>query len=385
MKFADLSFYAAGWIGHAALWLVALNVLYSRRIHRTVLKVARVVDGVVVFSVPLVLTALLFGKVIDPGLGRHQAPLALEIYLAACDAICVLVIPAVTAARHLRPSAPHLVSRRGEIVDFAHSLGRKPAGDSKYRRLALLPFNQVFQVEFTELTLRLPELPAAWDGLTILHLSDLHFIGTPERVFYELALERCMVGGTPDLLAITGDLIDTDTHHRWLLPLLGRLRWKEAALAILGNHDIWHDPPRLRRRLQRLGMVVLANAWREITIRGEPLIAIGHEGPWFQPGPDLKGCPATGFRLCLSHTPDNLDWARENRVPLMLSGHNHGGQIRLPLFGSLFVPSWYSRRYDGGLFWEAPTLLHVSRGLAGKEPLRYNCRPEITRMILKKD
>jgi predicted MPP superfamily phosphohydrolase len=90
------------------------------------------------------------------------------------------------------------------------------------------------------------------------------------------------------------------------------------------------------------------------------------------------------FRLCLSHTPDNIRWAQRHGVDLMLSGHNHGGQIRLPLFGSLFVPSRYSRRFDCGLFWQPPTLLYVSRGLAGKEPLRYNCRPEITRLVLRK-
>jgi predicted MPP superfamily phosphohydrolase len=66
----------------------------------------------------------------------------------------------------------------------------------------------------------------------------------------------------------------------------------------------------------------------------------------------------------------------------MLAGHVHGGQIRLPLFGPIFVPSRYSRRYDCGTFDEPPTLLHVSRGLSGQHPLRYNCRPEVTKIIL---
>ena len=67
----------------------------------------------------------------------------------------------------------------------------------------------------------------------------------------------------------------------------------------------------------------------------------------------------------------------------MLSGHNHGGQIRFPIVGSVFVPSRFSRRYDSGIFHEPPTLLHVSRGLGGEHPLRYNCRPEVTKIILK--
>jgi predicted MPP superfamily phosphohydrolase len=67
----------------------------------------------------------------------------------------------------------------------------------------------------------------------------------------------------------------------------------------------------------------------------------------------------------------------------MLAGHNHGGQIRVPFFGSILVPSQFSRRYDCGTFHEPPTLLNVSRGLAGQHPLRYFCRPEVTRITLR--
>ena len=69
-------------------------------------------------------------------------------------------------------------------------------------------------------------------------------------------------------------------------------------------------------------------------------------------------------------------------MDLMLAGHNHGGQIRFPVFGSLFVPSIYSRRYDCGTFNEGTTLLNVSRGMSGQQPLRFNCRPEVTRFVL---
>jgi uncharacterized protein len=140
----------------------------------------------------------------------------------------------------------------------------------------------------------------------------------------------------------------------------------------------------VRRRLRRLSMRVLENSWEQIEVRGLPLVVIGHEGPWFRPEPNLTACPANVFRLCLSHTPDNIGWARRNQVRLMLCGHNHGGQIRFPLLGSVFVPSLYGRRYDCGTFDESPTLMHVSRGLAGKHPVRYNCRPEVSLLILKK-
>jgi predicted MPP superfamily phosphohydrolase len=67
----------------------------------------------------------------------------------------------------------------------------------------------------------------------------------------------------------------------------------------------------------------------------------------------------------------------------MLSGHVHGGQIQLPFVGSVFVPSVYGRRYDRGVFVEPPTVLHVSRGLSGEHPVRYNCRPEATLLTLR--
>lgn len=362
----------AAWVGHAALFLVALNVLYSQPYHKRLLKAARLIDGIIVFSFPFVFLALWELGALNNAVAKG--------YLALCLGVTILAIPIFTLARLLRRAPPQLVAQRSEVVDFAREFGRKPAGDFKYRRLALLPGNQVFQVEFVELTLRIPGLPAAWDGLTILQLSDLHFCGTPERDWYEAVLDRC---ATPDILAVTGDIVDTERHHRWIMPLLRRVKWREAGIAILGNHDFWIKPQRVRRRLERAGLVVLGNGWRELRVRGEPLIAVGNEGPWFQPGPDLKACPEYGFRLCLSHTPDNTRWARANRMRLMLCGHNHGGQIRLPLFGSLFVPSVYSRRFDCGLFWEDPTLVYVTRGLAGREPLRYNCRPEVTRFVLR--
>src|SRR5208283_4197340 len=186
---------------------------------------------------------------------------------------------------------------------------------------------------------------AAWDGLSILHLTDIHLCGTPDREFYEQVMNFCR-DWDPDLVAITGDIVDSPRHHRWVVPLLGRLRWKLAAFAILGNHDSWHEPARVRRRLKRLGIRVIGNGWEQIEIRGQPLVVIGHEGPWFLPVADLSNCPPEPFRLGLSHTPDNYPWARQHNIALLLAGHNHGGQIRLPVIGSILVPSRFSRRYD---------------------------------------
>ena len=131
------------------------------------------------------------------------------------------------------------------------------AATARTRRLCSLPLNQCFQVEFTEKTLALPQIPDAWDGLSILHLTDLHLCGTPDRAFFHFVMEQCMKAGAPDLLLLTGDVVDSEWHHRWIVPVLGKLQWNLGAFAILGNHDSWRDVTLIRRRLRRVGMTVL--------------------------------------------------------------------------------------------------------------------------------
>jgi uncharacterized protein len=87
----------------------------------------------------------------------------------------------------------------------------------------------------------------------------------------------------------------------------------------------------------------------------------------------------------LAHTPDRLRWAREHEIDLVIAGHTHGGQIRAPLLGPIVAPSHHGVRYASGTFFESPTLMHVSRGVSGLTPLRWNCSPEITRLVLKVD
>ena len=365
-------------LGHAALLVFLLSRWYALPLPRLMLSGFRAFVALATVGGPLWFW-ILFG--FDVMQAWHSGPV-LAIYLSTCWIIGLGIVPSLTIIRLLRKRPQALVSNHTRTLDVAKDLGYKPIGRGKYRHLARLPWNEVFQVDFAERTLQVPGLPPAWDGMSILHLSDLHFAGCPDREFYQKVMEECRAW-EPDLVALTGDFVDSDFHRRWIVPLLGRLRWRTAAFAILGNHDYWHEPTLIRRRLRRLGIHVLANTWEQIEMRGLPLVVIGHEGPWFRPSPDLSHCPPDVFRMCLSHTPDNIGWARANNIRLMLSGHNHGGQIRLPLIGSIFVPSLYGRRYDCGAFDEPPTLLHVVRGLAGKQPLRFNCRPEVAKLVLR--
>jgi predicted MPP superfamily phosphohydrolase len=366
--------------GHLALMVGCHNACYGRNLGKRVMRLVHLLFGGLTVAVPLVvwlngdLYALLF-----PILGAGAAWVATGYAWLAVLAGTVW-LPLVTLWRAVRREP--VVACRSEVVDVARVLGRRPFGP-EHAFLARLPGNEIYHIEYVEKTLCLPRLPAAWDGLTLLHLTDLHLHGTPDRDWFRVVMDRC-ADWHPDLVCITGDVADSYAHQRWIVPILGRLRWRCAAFAILGNHDHRYDVAFIRRRLRRLGMHVPANDWLSLEVRGEPLIVIGHEGPWLAGAPDLAGCPEGAFRLCLSHTPDNIRWARRAKVDLMLSGHVHGGQIRFPLFGSMLVPSAYGRSFDCGTFDLPPTLLHVSRGLSGEHPVRYNCKPEVTLLTLRR-
>jgi predicted MPP superfamily phosphohydrolase len=385
----SLLLFAGTWLGHFGLMVASHNWFYGLSLHKRVGDLFHLMHGVLVGIFPVLYWLACEGKVLSLyQLGDTESSLSvvwhgvLILYTSVCLANGFLIMPLITLKRLLARPPAALVESNSKVIDVAKELGHRPVGHGKQRGLARLPGNEVFQLELVERTLCLARLPAAWDGLTILHLSDIHLNGTPDRPYFHHVLERCNAW-QPDLIALTGDVADSMHHQRWIVPVLGRLRWNLAAFAILGNHDYWYDPPFIRRRLRRLGMHVLSNAWEEFDIRGEPLVVIGHEGPWLKPAPDLTKCPSGPFRLCLSHTPDNIRWARRAAIDLMLSGHVHGGQIRLPVIGSILVPSTYGRRYDCGTFYEAPTLLHVSRGLSGEHPVRYGCKPEVTLLKLR--
>lgn len=378
LEFLAVLLVALAWVGHAYLLTALLNYVYGRPWPKAVLKPWRFVTGALILAFPLVLWLPVPTEAPYPPWA--VPPLA---YGVACLYFGT-IFPVVTLERYLRTPPACVAAEHTRTLDLWPELGHKLVGDGKGRAVARLPGNGVFTIDLTDLTLALPNLPPAWDGLTVLLLSDLHFHGTPSRAYFDRVLDELAAGPVPDLVCLAGDFVDTDAHHEWIAPLLGRLRAKEAKLAVLGNHDKNHDPDRVRAELAAAGYAVLGNCWREVVIRGVPCVAVGHEGPWFAPPPDLASAPAEPFRLCVSHTPDNFYWGQANRIGLMLCGHVHGGAVRLPLIGSIFVPSVYGRRFDMGVFEENGTAMVVSRGVSGKEPLRFRCNPQAIRLTLTK-
>jgi predicted MPP superfamily phosphohydrolase len=89
------------------------------------------------------------------------------------------------------------------------------------------------------------------------------------------------------------------------------------------------------------------------------------------------------FRILLSHSPDQFGWAQRWDFDLMLAGHTHGGQFRLPWIGPFLTPCWHGVKYSCGTFVEGPTVMHVSRGISSELPFRLNCPPEINKIVLR--
>jgi len=367
--------------GHVALFVLPINLLYGTRFRGLGVTLVRWISKTAIVAGPSLFVWRWQGELLEPITDWQVSP-ALGAYLLLA-AVMGLAVSMQTVRRLLRQSPLQEIANHTQLLDVARMLGRKPYGHGSGWWLARFPGNQIFQVDFIEKTFRLPQLPAAWDGLSILHVSDLHLCGIPDRIFYETVLDRCVATPT-DLVAVTGDILDSPDHYDWIAPVLSRLRWNVAAFAVLGNHDAWLDVPRIKLEVERAGIQMIGGRWQQRDVRGEPLVVMGNEVPWIGTAPNLGDCPEGVFRLCLSHSPDTLPWAKVNRIDLMLAGHNHGGQVRLPLIGPVLVPSRYSRRYDCGTFFEAPTLLYVSSGLGGTYPLRWNCRPEVTRIVLRK-
>jgi hypothetical protein len=209
-------------VGHGFLFIVALNVFYAWPLPHELMKYTRKIDLLIVMAGPF-----LFAFALDP-FGSQQLAWNSgdwRAYLSGYTVLCWIVgcgiAPICEIFYLLRQQAPQLIEEKSTTIDVAKELGYAPCGHGKDARACSLPFNQCFQVEFTEKTLVLPQIPDAWDGLTILHLTDLHLCGTPDRPFFHFVMERCMSDGVPDLLLLTGDVVDSEWHHRWIVPVLG--------------------------------------------------------------------------------------------------------------------------------------------------------------------
>ncbi len=275
-----------------------------------------------------------------------------------------------------------LLASRSRRLNIEARLGYRPNGQGPYQFLTKIPRNEVFQIEVAEKEFCLPRLPRAWDGLSVLHLTDLHFSGAIKQAYFEQVMQLS-AELSPDMIVFTGDLLDDQRLTEWLPATLGRLHAPLGRFFVLGNHDWYLQPELTRRALRQIGWTDVAGKCVTVEHDGHSLAIGGTELPWMGEHPDFDAATGEAFRLLLSHTPDNIQWAKGQSVDLMLAGHNHGGQVAFPVVGPIYAPSIYGCRYAGGAFWEEPTLLYVSRGVSGRQPIRWGCPPELTKITLR--
>ena len=247
----------------------------------------------------------------------------------------------------------------------------------------------------TQVTVASGALPETFEGFKIAHVSDLHnavFGRKNERL---LSLIRA---AEPDIIAITGDLIDS--RHT---DIDSALAFVEAAAEIApvyyvtGNHESRLDFDEIEPRLTAAGARVLRNEAEDIGRGGERIRLAGIDDPSFirtggtaeeRAAAELEQLGDGGgtFTVLLAHRPELVEVYAEYGAGLVLSGHAHGGQVHLPLLGGLYAPGQgLLPEYDSGLYSLGETQMVVSRGLGNSvAPLRVNNRPELVIVTLSR-
>lgn len=256
-----------------------------------------------------------------------------------------------------------------------------------------------FNIETVSLELFCPRLPEAFDGYTVYQISDLHTSTFGRR---ERRLQAILEELPPaDLIAVTGDLIHTPQGTEPFLKLARCFRSRDGVYAIFGNseHKNGVRPHAFARTLAENGITPLLNAHTFIERGGARLALVGVDDPVNDKdrlADALDGVPDDLFTLLLMHSPDGIAEAVVRGVDLTLSGHTHGGQIRLPFVGAPYTHVRLGRRMSSGYYSRkrlrrvigirpGRTQLYVTRGLGiSGLALRFLCRPELTLITLRR-
>lgn len=273
-------------------------------------------------------------------------------------------------------SGPRGVSRRAVLKTLAAAGVGALSGAGGYGYLY-----ERHRLEVTHTDLAISGLPDALAGLRIGLVTDTHCSATVPAQDIERAVVTTM-REQPDLIVLGGDYV-TWGDRRYVpdsADLLGRLHAPWGVFAVLGNHDDDHDMP---AALASKGFTVLKDARTDVTVRGER-VSFGGIRYWTRRveriGKLFQG--AQGTRVLLAHDPLRLKEAADLDIPLVLSGHTHGGQIVLPGLGAIAA-----RKYPvvAGIGHQENTVLYVSRGIGTVYlPVRLNCPPEVSILTLRR-
>lgn len=232
-------------------------------------------------------------------------------------------------------------------------------------------------------------------SLRVLQLSDFHLSSCVSLEFIARSVELGLAE-KPDLIALTGDFCTGKVQQASrYAAVLRRLSASAPTFACLGNHDggrcspYYGSEPTIDAALDLLksaNVTCLLNDGRGLTVRGQAYQIVGVGDLWSamcDPEKAFAALPARGdaVRLVLNHNPDAKELFRAEDWDVMLCGHTHGGQIRLPLFPGHFAPV-SDKRYLAGLYRWADRWMYITRGVGNLYGVRFNCRPEVTVLTL---
>jgi uncharacterized protein len=259
-------------------------------------------------------------------------------------------------------------------------------------------FIEPFLLRTTRMELSFPNLPESLDGFTICQLSDIHSVKAGQ---FEAVLGKALSRIEADLCVVTGDIVSSRRGLEALPVVFRGLKPRLGTLAVPGNGDYRFGVPitEIADGLREVGVRLLRNESVTLAQDGGALHIMGVDDPHRRLD-DLDQAESLvavgGFRLLLAHSPDILVRVREDTAHLILAGHTHGGQIRVPFLGALWLhchePLGIAMGYFGPERLSAilrrpmpDTRLYVSRGLGGSSVrARFMCRPEIVLITLRR-
>jgi predicted MPP superfamily phosphohydrolase len=241
-----------------------------------------------------------------------------------------------------------------------------------------------------EETLAIERWPRALSNLKIAVLSDIHAGGSfiDERKLRQIVERTNQL--QPDLIVICGDYISGGRSHHEMdpekfAPFLKDFRAPLGVYSVLGNHDWWFDGERVRRALEANGIKVLENEVATVETRGTSFWLVGLADLWTRPQrveTTIANVPAGVPLIAITHNPDIFPQLPQG-VSLLLAGHTHGGQVRLPLIGTIVSVSRFGERYVSGHIVENGRHLFVTTGIGTSiYPVRFGVPPEIVLLTI---
>ena len=251
-------------------------------------------------------------------------------------------------------------------------------------RIGTLALGKGIQVQ--QVILPVSNLHPSLDGFRIVQLSDFHLYPYTrmDQVRDAVAIANDL---RPDLTVLTGDYVSHIPEAVFDLgPVLSGLNADHGVFTVLGNHDVWTSRTIVEQGLREVGLAPLNNEGIVLKCGRGQLGLAGLDDGWVGQ-PDLssaldsisEGIPI----VLLAHEPDLADIYTQNpRISVQLSGHTHGGQVRLPKRGAFMLPH-LGQKYDYGLYRVNQSWLYTNAGIGfGSIPIRINCPPEVTEVIL---